>query len=102
MASDRMWCAATWIGGSEEEGACAGENLGEQGMIRDANANGAIMVIVRMMKVRILGQNGGEFTGDILLDDRSSVLRDDGKLPNLLYRLGHQGKDLTRIVITVF
>ena len=71
-------------------------------MVRDANADGIVVVVVKVMKSWIFGQDDGELAGEILVDERFGSVWDEDIFLDSFFGFGDESKYFARIKPTVF
>lgn len=73
----------------------------EGGVTRDTDADGIEMVVIKMVKGGVFGQNESEFAGDMVFDKRLGIGWDLTKNGNMFYFLGNESKNFARIKIAI-
>lgn len=71
-------------------------------MIRDADTDSIVMVIIEMMKIGIFGENQGELTGDMFFNEWFDGFRDNAIFADFGLIFWYKGKYFAGIIITVF
>lgn len=74
----------------------------EGGVVGDADADGGKMVVIKVVEVRILGEDKGEFARDELSYKGFGIIWDEGVFGNGGEGFGYEGEDFAGIIIAVF
>ena len=77
VSGERFGRAATWIGGGEKNGADGARDCRKKGVAWDAKANGIEVIIIKVAKIGVFGQNQCEFAGEVSLYEWSCIRWND-------------------------
>ena len=76
VAGEGFGGATAGVRGGEEDGADFFRDLGEEGMVGDADADGVEMIVVEMVEAWVFGEDEGELAGDVFVDEGLGFLGD--------------------------
>ena len=77
MAGSRFRCAAAEIGRGKDERASLRQDFCKEWVVRDADTNSIVMVVIKVMKIWVFGENQGELTRNVFFNERFGCFGDD-------------------------
>ena len=77
MAGGRFGRATSRIGRGKDKRASLRHDFCKEWVVRDADTNSIVMVVIKVMKIWVFGENQGELTGNVFFNEWFGCFGDD-------------------------
>lgn len=77
MAGGGFGCTAAGISRGKNEWAGLRQDFCKEWVVRDADTNSIVMVVIKVMKIWVFGENQGELTGNVFFNEWFGCFGDD-------------------------